>query len=186
MLKSLSFEFLVANIKATYYQCKQYPSLYQSGLTWYQKAHNQAVAIAARHNTRIDTVCGIISALSPRNRWERNLIDAELCIKVARAGGDINDFKVGTFNRNKENALLIAEGNSPLTVLNGNKTRAFYANLHNPRDPHTVAVDGHAIHIALGKLAPLHKAPALSDKMYSLFARAYQQATREINVDSLE
>lgn len=77
-----AFELLVANIKATYYQCKQYPSLYQSGLDWYQNAHNQAVAIAARHNANIDTVCGVISALSPRNNWERNLIDAELCIKT--------------------------------------------------------------------------------------------------------
>jgi hypothetical protein len=44
---------------------------------------------------------GVIAALSPNNKWERNCIDAEAMIKTWSIGGDYNMIKVCTFNPNK-------------------------------------------------------------------------------------
>ena len=45
--------------------------------TWYDDALVAAVAIAESTALPISTVVGVIAALSPNNRWERNLVDAE-------------------------------------------------------------------------------------------------------------
>lgn len=182
----LCFELLVSNIKASYYAATQYPSILQAGLNWYAAANSQASAIAQRTKYDIRVVVAVISALSPRNSWERNLLDAELLLKVATKGGTAKDFKVCTFDSNKELGLALANGASIEGTLTGNKRKDFYCNILCPKDPYVVTVDGHAISIALGKLGNAGKAAQLSDKEYRGFAEAYRQATREINADSLE
>lgn len=185
-LGKVNFKLLVANVRLAYYQAIQYPTIEQSGLRWYQSAKDQAQAIASRNGVSLQTAIGVISALSPRNSWERNLVDAEVCIKAAIRGKQITDFKVSVFNANKENAWRIAKGESPLEVMQGNKTRSFYTNILKPQDPYNVTIDGHALHIALGLQSALENAPQLTDKNYLLFSQVYLEATRQINQDSLE
>lgn len=177
---------MVANIEATYYAAKQYPSLWMSGLDWYDRAHAQASAIAARQRVSLPVTAGIIAALSPRNPWERNLIDAENCLKAIAVGKAANDFKVATFDRNKDKAIAIAKGADPLSVLSPLKTGCFYQNLINPADPATVTVDGHAALVALNRLLDANSSVKMSKFLYQTIADAYRQATLEINADSLE
>lgn len=185
-LPQLSFELLTANIRAAYYAAKQYPSLFEQGLNWYNTAKLEAEKIARRNGATLDIAIGVISALSPRNAWSRNLIDTEMVLQAFNSGRLPEDIKVCTFHANKLKAFEIASGKLPLDTLTSNKTRCFYLNILDPKRPDIVTIDGHATHIALDYSAPLDNAPALSDKVYQIFSQAYMRATAEINADSLE
>lgn len=179
-------DYFVANIKATYYQALQYPTLASNGLNWYFNANAIAASLAKRHDTTLEIACGTIAALSPNNRWDRNLVDADLLLKHYKLGDKLDSFKVATYNHNKEKGWQITHGIDPLDALKGDKTRSFYLCLLNPSDSYTVCIDGHATNIALGKQTTLEKAPALTTAKYDLLADAYRIATTEINRDSLE
>lgn len=181
----LSHELFVANIRASYYNAVQYPLIHQAGLTWYDRARQEASEIARRHRVSLECAIGVISALSPRNPWEYNLVATDVCLRVILAGGSASDFKVRTYNGNKQKAVEIAKGALPLSILSGSKTRDFYSNILNPEHPTVVVLDGHALHVALGKIAALEEAPSLTDKCYQFFADCYRQACCEINSDSL-
>jgi hypothetical protein len=43
--------------------------------------------MAQRYNVTLETAAGVIAALSPNNRWERNLIDADSMIRAYSIGG---------------------------------------------------------------------------------------------------
>lgn len=181
----LSRELFVANIRASYYNAVQYPLIHRAGLTWYERARQEASEIAKRHRVSLECAIGVISALSPRNPWEYNLVATDVCLRVILAGGSASDFKVRTYNGNKEKAVMIAKGEAPTSILSGSKTRDFYQNILEPSHKTVVVLDGHALHVALGKIAALEEAPSLSDKCYHFFADCYRQACLEINADSL-
>jgi hypothetical protein len=76
-----------------------------SGLHWYQRAHDLAVKFIHEYDgLTMGQAVGVIAALSPNNKWERNCIDAEAMIKTWSIGGDYNMIKVCTFNPNKRKA----------------------------------------------------------------------------------
>ena len=175
----------VGFIKATYYAATQYPSLHSEGISWYYVAQELAGEIARRNRVSIECAVGVIAVLSPNNKWRRNLVDAENCLKTVAAGGWDSDFKASTYGQNKLKAWWIASGKLPKDILGGNKVKSFYANILNPSDPHTVTVDGHAVAVALGARIPLEKSPSLTDKQYEAVADAYRTAASEINTDAL-
>jgi hypothetical protein len=121
------------------------------GKTWYSRANSECQEILEnsgnnRHNLK--TIIGMTAALSPRNKWSRNLED------VRNLSADDNA-KVSTFHRNKGKALLIKSINQPtnvdiLDILGGDKVQSFYANLLNPTLPDIVTIDAHAIGVWLG------------------------------------
>lgn len=179
-------ELYVANIKSCYYQALQYPTIAECGLNWYSEAKSIAIKLAIRYHASIEIACGVIAALSPNNRWQRNLIDADLLLRHWKIGDKLESFKVATYNHNKDKAWQIAHGIDPLEVLKGEKTRAFYQCLLNPNNSHSVCVDSHAINIALGLQKTIAQTPTLNSGNYKLLALAYRLATDEINYESLE
>ena len=52
------------------------------GVAWYSIALATAEYMAEKYGLSADTCAGVIAALSPNNRWERNIIDAENIIKA--------------------------------------------------------------------------------------------------------
>lgn len=176
----------VASIKAHFYAAAQYPTLFQEGLAWYFTAEKLAKTMALRNRVSTETVVAVIAVLSPNNKWQRNLVDAENCLRAVASGGNATSFKSSTYGQNKEKACLLARGQSPKTVLGGNKVKAFYANILMPTEVYTVTVDGHAVSIAIAVRTPLSKIPQLSDKQYKTVADAYRRACEEINEDSLQ
>lgn len=187
LVSETNVELYISNIRAAYYQALQYPSLVEEGLNWYAIAHEKAYAMAHRLNdASIFEVCGVIAALSPNNRWERNLVDAETLFRHAINGGKLDNIRVSTYAQNKEKAWLICRGVAdPLDVIRGNKTKSFYQCLIAPDKSDAVCVDSHAVNIALGRQASIARTPALTDNKYALIAFCYTTATREINEDSV-
>ena len=58
-----------------------------NGVQWYNVAQNASGAMAERYGISLETVAGVVAALSPNNRWERNLRDADNLISAYTLGG---------------------------------------------------------------------------------------------------
>lgn len=139
-----------------------------SGELWYQVANSDCVAIAAEFNLSVDQACGVVAALSPNLRWDRN-------IKAARAvlaGGTSEAYPANEFK-----ARRIQAGETPLDVLGGLKVRAFYGNLLSGGYDTGVTVDGHAFNAAHGLVQPV-KAARVTPREHSRVSRAYRAAAR--------
>jgi hypothetical protein len=151
----------------------------QEGEDWYARANLIARNIGNAYNVDWETVAGVIAALSPNNRWDRNVADTERLVKAYCAGGfDADAVKVCTFGNNKDKAIRILSGESPRDVLGGLKVQAFYGCIVGDND---VCVDGHAYSIWVGERIATSKTPKISPKLYHSIASDYRVATDQIN-----
>ena len=150
------------------------------GRDWYPRANRIASAISAGYQRRcgIETAAGVLAALSPNNRWDKNVRDAEALTKVICAGGDPDSVKVSTFNKNKKKAVEILSGEHPLNVLGGLKVRSFYQCILGND---AVCVDGHAYSIWTGQRVPTTKTPSISEKLYEKIETDYRLAAEQIS-----
>jgi len=166
------------NILAVFFTAN--PAELQHGSRWYPDALAACETIAQAYSLPVDTVAGVIAALSPNNKWQRNIIDADNLCRLYTSGGydDAAHCKVSTFNGNKCKALQILSGVDPLEALGGLKVRAFYQCILGLD---SVCVDGHAYAIWLGSYVPTTKTPKISAKLYKSIAAAYGQAAETIN-----
>lgn len=155
------------------------PTEIEEGLRWYSNANQIARRIA---NAYLDgnhsTAAGVIAALSPNNRWERNIRDAEALCKGYANGADLDDIKVSTFGLNKDKAIAILKGASPQDALGGRKVLAFYECIIGGD---SVCVDGHAYAIWLGQRVPTSKTPKINETLYRKITEDYRLAARQIN-----
>lgn len=165
------------SILAVYLSASQAELL--EGYEWYTRASGIAFLISQTYGITKEQAAGVIAALSPNNRWERNTLDAEALVKVVTRGGDPRSIKVSTFHKNKAKAVAILKGSDPLEVLGGLKVRAFYECIMGNDD--AVCVDGHAYAIWLGQRVPTSKTPKISAKLYETIANDYRLATAQVN-----
>ena len=147
-----------------------------SGIKWYLNAHDFCLSISQEYNLNLDIVVAILATLSPRNKWESNKQDCINTIKAFQAGLDINQFKVKTFNRNKQKAWDILITEKP--VLTGNKVTAFYCNIRYPVKSKEVTIDTWAARVAFNDIS--YKKP-INNKDYTMLTKAYIRAFKEIN-----
>jgi len=151
----------------------------QEGKYWYQRAYDLAVRLMHVYDLTLGQAIGVIAALSPNNKWERNCQDAEALIKAHWLGSDPKLVKVCTYNKNKDKALEILNldpndedlGDKIQSILSGRKVVAFYRCISGFKD--TVCVDGHAYAIWLGERIPTTKTPSISKTLYDTITRAY-------------
>jgi hypothetical protein len=163
------------------------------GIHWYQRAYDLAVKfIHAYDGLTMGQAVGVISALSPNNKWERNCIDAEAMIKTWHIGGDYNSIRVCTFNNNKRKAIAIleldmesADAEAIPNILSGQKVVAFYRSIMG--DKNAVCVDGHAYAIFIGERIATSRTPSITPKLFETIQRAYQLvAKRSVELCGVE
>jgi len=164
-------------ILAVYFSAN--PAEVQHGAQWYKQAQTIAQTIANSYSLSLQTVAGVIAALSPNNRWERNVSDADLLCKLHVSGGDCAALKVSTYNANKRKALQILSGFAPIDILGGLKVRSFYDCIMGNLG--AVCIDGHAYSVWLGDRVPTTKTPKISSKLYGAIAADFKLATVQIN-----
>jgi hypothetical protein len=152
----------------------------EEGRDWYPRASRIATGISRNYVLPhlSYTAAGVLAALSPNNRWDKNVRDAEALTKVIYSGGDPDSIKVSTFSKNKKKAVEILKGKHPLNVLGGLKVRAFYMCIVGLD---AVCVDGHAYSIWTGQRVPTTKTPSISEKLYNKIADDYRLAAKQIN-----
>ena len=161
----------------------------QLGVDWYASALNIAGRIATKYHTRIELVAGVIASLSPNNRWERNIIDAEAIIKCWSAGGtrtDMLNVKVCTYTKMKQKAIDILTRDLPIVeVLNGKKIIEFFNCITNTA-LNDVCIDGHAYSVWFGQRLTMKQVPAIGKKLRSQIKTDYRDATSFINEELCE
>ena len=163
---------------------------------WYQNAQDFTKAVANKLNANDLSrfkVSGVISAISPRNEWNKNKLDAvNLCkefvsnkyYQLPLFDADYHTLlktKVSTFNTNKSKAVKILLNNDSKieSILKGNKIVNFFRCING--DSNAICIDGHAFNIACNRVSALSEVPAISDKHYKIIANVYRDAKNFIN-----
>jgi len=155
------------------------------GYKWYDEAKTYASIISGLSGVKLNTVIGVMAALSPNNKWERNIADCERMCWAWVKGDDLDDFKVSCYNTMKLKAWSILDDDLTsdddiLTRLNGQKIRSFYSNI---RGLDEVTIDGHALNIALGIRQGLTTDKTnMSKKVYRQMQEVYVRAAKRVNV----
>lgn len=121
------------------------------GISFYPGAHGlcHLLSLALSSPSRTITpsqIAGMYAALSPMNNWESNVANIMDLIRDPAAS-------VNTTHINRDKALHILHGASPLSVLGGRKVSAFFRAIDDPTDTSPIPVDRHLINLALG-IAP--------------------------------
>jgi hypothetical protein len=175
----------VENIKAIYQLATLTEK--QDGIAWYPNADQIAINLADRHEISEAQAIGVIAALSPRNRWERNVEDADRLIAAFIAGGAEQAMltKVCTFTNNKTKAIKIlglsraADLGSVLDILSGPKLREFASCIAGLPD---VCIDGHAFCIWAANRTGLKDVPAIGVKLRREIKADYVAAADELGI----
>ena len=173
----------VRNILKLYRQATQEDTI--NGVEWYARAERMAKAIAQDAGLPLPTVIGVMSALSPNNRWERNCKDAATMCQAWQTGESMDSFKVSCYNTMKAKAwaildLGLTDDEDILSHLNGQKIRSFYSNI---RGLDEVTIDGHALNIARGKREGLTSDKTnMGKREYRELQAAYVRAAKRVDV----
>jgi hypothetical protein len=170
------------HIAAKFFLATQQERVY--GCDWYAKAYQIASVIASEFGLQVETVAGVISALSPNNKWERNCQDAENLIAAYMAGGKeaAAGVKVCTYGKNKEKAIAIlsCDIDQIAVILNGRKVVAFYHCICQIYSD-CVVIDGHAYSIWLGERLTMKEVPSIGKKLYESIVADYVAAAAYLN-----
>jgi hypothetical protein len=122
---------------------------------WYQTAQDNAKRIQKTYNKKYPEanltlleVAGVIAAVSPRQRWDQNLISAEKVIDayLGRKTASLANLKDETgagLRENVEIALKILDTHADPDVMSGLKRKSFWNNLMDPQgNDFDVTIDG--------------------------------------------
>jgi len=120
-----------------------------NGLRWYKTANVICNELAMEFDTTTERVAQVLSALSPRNKWERNIIDTRAVLEAVRDGIDPSEVKVCTFNSNKMKAFAIAKGELDIQQ-ESPKTYSFVRNI-SALDENKVTIDVWHLRACFGK-----------------------------------
>lgn len=111
----------------------------ENGKIWYYDAHMWCRHIARKYGATQMKVASVLSALSPRNKWEQNKKDAESVFLADMVGMKAEEIKVCTFHTNKYKAFAIAQGNLFIDI-SARKTFSFVNNISELNDTY-VTID---------------------------------------------
>jgi len=140
----------VDNILAIYKMAT--PEEKRDGIVWYADAYRDCNRIAIDLDVPVHIVTGVVAALSPNNKWERNVTNARDLITAYINGDDIDSVKVSTYHSMKRKAWSILDAmpdhDEVIAILNGQKIVSFYRNIMGDD---TCTIDGHARNIAYGE-----------------------------------
>jgi len=118
---------------------KSTPRQYAYGFYWYREANKVAELFSMEFQLPINKVIGVMAALSPNNKWERNIIDTRLFLESPSL-----ETKVCTFKGQRLKALkiLLAHDSTEIeSILHGRKTISFFNNILNYQSNRVVTVD---------------------------------------------
>ena len=178
----VSHKIAVKNIKAMFAASNQ--TQIDAGMAWYQNAQDQAQAIAIKHDMPVYIVVAVIAALSPNNKWARNLQNADDLIAGFIAGDAIETIKVSTYHKMKAKAWAILQDipdyDMAKTMLNGQKITSFFMDIMGEFN---VTIDGHARNIAYNERVGLtDDRTNIGVREYRALQEAYYDAARDLGL----
>ena len=178
----INHDHMVHNIMACYRaaDCVQV----NEGLLWYSDAKQAAHDIAVRHGVPVYIVVAVIAALSPNNKWSRNVINADALIGAFVNGDGIDAVKVSTYHKMKQKAwdILAARPNydDAKKMLKGQKITSFFMDIMGEFN---VTIDGHARNIAYDERVGLtDDRTNIGVREYRAIQAAYEEAARRLRL----
>jgi|TARA_R100000084_G_C4629711_1_gene137719 hypothetical protein len=165
------------------------PSEIKHGLTWYVNATKDCKEIAIKYDLPIHIVIGVVSALSPNNKWERNIVNADDLCKAFIDGQDMDSIKVSTYHKMKQKAWSILEQmpsyDETIKILNGKKIVSFFKNISG--DESDITIDGHARNIYYNDRQGLTTPNTNIRKLeYLDIQKAYLRASKKLGIKAYE
>jgi len=115
MKKLTAYELTKINRTLDYYFNKATKQDIKDGLSWYKEANTICKDIETKYNTTSLKAAQVISALSPRNKWQQNIKDSYKVFEAVKFGIHPTDIKVCTFHTNKFKAFNIVSNELIIT-----------------------------------------------------------------------
>ena len=115
MKKLTKYKLKKINSNLDYFFNNATDSEIKEGLNWYKNANEFVNNISNKYNINPYKVASVVSSLSPRNKWQQNLIDAEKVCEAFKLGLHPTDIKVCTFHTNKFKAFNILNNSTSIT-----------------------------------------------------------------------
>jgi hypothetical protein len=173
----------VDNILAVYRQAT--PNEKRDGVVWYAEALASCMNISNDTSVPLHIVVGVCAALSPNNKWDRNVQNARDLIVAFINGDYIESVKVSTYHAMKRKAWGILEAmpdhDGVIALLNGQKIVSFYRNIMGDD---TCTIDGHARNIYYGERVGLTNDKSnVGKREYSEIQSAYVKAGKKVRLN---
>jgi hypothetical protein len=152
------------------------------GLAWYNRANALAWELDHADHRR---AAGVIAALSPLLRWEKNVEYARLVYSLV--GYDIDEVVnyVPVLRGSARKALTIANRlAAPTEVLGGIKVTSFYHNIAFPYETQHVTIDKHAVDLADGIYRGYKDSPSIGKRKYEEYSQYYRAAASRAGVSA--
>lgn len=149
---------------------------------WYRNANGTARFMSEfiEGDRAMAKACGVIAALSPRKRWERNKIVAYNLITT----GDCGHMQL--FKQKAIDVLNSSGTDEEIgAILRGEKIVSFYKNIKYPHDSDNITIDRHALSIALGKKISEADYQGMTKKQYDFFKQCYVLAAEQVGVSPI-
>ena len=155
---------------------------YIEGMAWYNDANQFCIDQGIKYQVSTELVASVVAALSPRNKWARNKIDAENVVSHKFKGSELNH--VSTYGKMLKKALILCDDtlshNDRIKILNGPKIQAFYCNIIG--DDSRVTVDSWIMQAASGKYKSEKKRKPLTIKRYRSIELSIKKLAIEKNI----
>ena len=178
----IDHEKMIYNICSVYNEADK--TQHAEGLLWYSDAQKAAHDIAARHGVAVYIAVAVIAALSPNNKWSRNLTNADALIGAFIRGDGVDSVKVSTYHKMKQKAwdILAArpDYDGAKKMLKGQKITSFFCDIMGEFN---VTIDGHARNIAYGERVGLtDDRTNIGVREYRALQAAYEEAARRVGL----
>jgi len=156
---------------------------WQLGRASWHRYHYILKHVAKTYGVSLTQAAGTFSALSPNNDYLGNIRDTVTVLRAVRNGHALETVTVSTYHSNKRKAWRLAQGEDPLSLLRGQKTRNFYLNLIDPLDPVPVTIDGHIYNAWTGERRSLVSAATrFKPSLYEAIAQDVRLLAQERQV----
>jgi len=178
----IDHEKMIYNIVSVYRDADE--TQHAEGLLWYSDAQKAAHNIAVKYDIAVYIVVAVIAALSPNNKWSRNIVNADALIGAFIRGDGLLSVKVSTYNKMKQKAwdILAArpDYDGAKDMLKGQKITSFFMDIMGEFN---VTIDGHARNIAYGERVGLtDDRTNIGVREYRALQAAYEEAARRVGL----
>jgi hypothetical protein len=160
----------VRRILATWHRAT--PADVEAGATWYADAGHHVDTLASLGGISREHAASVISHLSPRTPWSRNVAGAYALVTTGDAPGCLR--------ANVARARAALASDTPFETFGGPKTRRFARNVAGDRA--AVTVDVWAVRVALGTRPDAEQCLSRVG-VYDALEHAYRLAAQRVGVD---
>ena len=137
-----------------------------NGIAWYKQAHYICRDLAKQYNVPTEVVASIVSALSPRNKWNQNIKDTITVLNAIHHNLSPDDIKVCTFHKNKYKAFLLGQRKAQITE-QSLKTFNFVRNIAD-LDENCITIDVWHLRACFGKTMKNAPTPTIYNQIRRL------------------